>query len=167
MNFEVWGLPATINTEQPEKPFADSSSSSPEYSLPGKSDVKIIRVYAQSNQVAAGSPAVIYGNVANRGNLADAYEAILTINGKMEATRSGTIPGNVAIPLEFTVYRDVPGTYQVDLNGQKTFFTIVENNSTGPGTNNRLLALILWGILVIAVITALLIVITRRRKSYY
>jgi len=168
MNFEVWGLPPEVNAKQPEKPFADSSSSSPEYSLPGKSDVKITRVYAQSSQVAAGNPAVIYGNIANRGDLADSYEATLIINGKIEATRSGTIPANVAIPLEFTVYRDVPGTYQVDLNGQKTFFTIVENNSgIESGANSRSLALIIWGILVIAVAVSLSIVIARHRKSSY
>lgn len=168
MNFEVWGEPpAAVGPAQTDKPFLDSSSSAPEYSMPGKSDVMITRVYTQSSQVMAGNPVIIYSNVANRGNLADQYTATLKINGKVESTRTGAIQGNVAVPLEFTVYREEPGTYDVDLNGQKTYFTIIENNAQKESSfSGKSLAVIIWGILAITVIAALLFLIITRRKSY-
>ena len=145
----------------------DSSSSAPEYSLPSKSDIKVTRVYTQSSQVAAGSPAVIYSNVANRGDLSGEYTATLKINGEVESTRTGMIQGNIAVPLKFIVYREEPGTYDVEINGQKTYFTILDNNTDkGPPLSVKSLALILWSILVITVMAALSFMIATRRKSY-
>ena len=107
--------------------------------------------------------------MANRGETEGPYTAVLKINGQVEETKSGILQGNTAVPLKFTIYREQPGTYEVDVNGQKTFFTIIgEGTKTGLSSGNtNLLALILWGILVLAVIAALTIVLIRRRQSYY
>lgn len=168
MNFEVWGEPPAAQVPVKKvKPFLDSSSSAPEYSMPGKPDVMITRVYTQSRQVIAGNPVIIYSNIANRGDLAGAYTATLKINGEVESTRTGVIQGKIAVPLEFTVYREEPGIYHVDLNGQKTYFTITGNSAQKESSfNGRSLAVILWCILVITVISALLFLVLTRRKSY-
>ena len=107
--------------------------------------------------------------MANRGEAEGPYTAVLKINGQVEATKSGILQGNTAVPLKFTIYREQPGAYEVDVNGQKTFFTIVgEEATTGLFSGDtKLVALVLWGILVVAVITALTIVLLRRRQSYY
>jgi hypothetical protein len=31
----------------------------------------------------------------------------------------------MAVPMEFTVTKDKPGVYELELNGQKTYFTII------------------------------------------
>ena len=136
---------------------------------PKPADNRVINIYTQPRQAAANQPVTIYANMANRGEVDGAYTATLKINGQEEATKSGIVQANTAVPLKFTIYKDRPGTYQVDVNGQKTFFTIVgEEVKQGPFSgNSKLLAVILWGILVIAVITALTIVLLRRKQSYY
>ncbi len=72
----------------------------------------------------AGQPVTIFANVANRGEADGDYTAKLSINGQVESTRQLMVPANKAIPVEFTVVKAEPGTYLVDINGQKTSFIV-------------------------------------------
>ena len=109
---------------------------------------------AQPQQAVANQEVTIFGNIANRGDMDGNYQAVLKINGKVEATKSGTISGNKATPLEFIVYRDEPGTYQVDLNGQTTYFTVAGSAKNSP-LDTRLIFVIVIGVLVLAAIIVL------------
>ena len=104
----------------------------PEYNWPLQADLVVTYVNAQPQQTLADSPVTVFCNVANRGDLATSYTATLKINGQVEQVKKGSLEGNRATPLEFVVYRSEPGVYDVDLNGQRTFFTIV-----GPQTDNE------------------------------
>ena len=134
---------------------------------PRPADNRVINVNVQPRQTSVNQPVTIYANIANRGEVEGPYLAMLKINGQEEATKTGILQANTAVPLEFVLYKEQPGTYQVDVNGQQTFFTIVGEETTAANhVNRQLLAFILWGILVIAVATALTIVSVRRKQSY-
>ena len=94
---------------------------------PAKVLVPLVNI--PQKQMHVGQPVVIYANVVNRGDTAGSYKVELKIADEVVETREGTVSGNKAIPLEFTVYKDEPGTYEVDINGQKSFFTIVGESS--------------------------------------
>jgi predicted outer membrane repeat protein len=105
-----------------------SSSSSPQMpqqfiSAPANLSVKYLNV--QPPQATANQPVTVYANIANSGDEAGNYTAILKINGQIEETRTGKIGGHIAVPLQFITYKDKPGTYNVDINGQQTSFMIV------------------------------------------
>ena len=81
----------------------------------------------------------------------------------VEQIKKGSLEGSQAKPLEFVVYRSEPGVYDVDLNGQRTYFTIVgpqtDNVSKGVGSiSSTLVVIIVLGALAL---TALIILVRR------
>lgn len=130
------------------------------------SNIRTLNAWAKSETVLAGQQVIIYANVANRGDIEGPYTATLKINGVEEAVKTGMLQGNAAIPLEFVVSRDKPGTYEVDVNGKTTFFTVIgeADKETSPSKSTQNL-LLLWGFLLLALIVALSIIILRRRQS--
>lgn len=144
-----------------EKWLMDSSGGSwakPHY-------IKPTNVWAQPQTLLAGQNVTIYVNMANRGDIEGPYTATLKINGVEEAVKSGVLAGNTATPLEFVVSRDEPGAYEVDINGQKTFFTVVGDSAKEETSiNNNRTLLLLWSFLLVALIIALVIMLLRRRR---
>jgi hypothetical protein len=114
----------------------------------------------------------ILANVFNQDYAEGNYNFDLKINGQVEQTRSGNIDGQAAVLLEFQVAKSKPGTYTVDIDGHKSFFTIVETANPEETTNPRssmsvaTIALIIAGSLLAAFLTYLLIIYIGRR-SYY
>jgi hypothetical protein len=134
---------------------ADSSwSHGPEYNMPRESQIVMLGLNAQPQQAVANQEVTIFGNIVNRGDVDGSYEAVLKINGVVEETKTGIISGNKAVPLEFTVYRDEPGTYQVDLNGQTTYFTVAGSAKNSP-LDTRLIFIIVIAVLVLAAVIVL------------
>jgi hypothetical protein len=127
--------------------------------------IKPTNVWAQPQTLVAGQNVIIYVNMANRGDIEGPYTATLKVNGVEEAVKSGVLAGNAATPLQFVVSRDEPGTYEVDVNGKKTFFTVIGDNAKEETSikNNRTL-LLLWSFLLVALIIALVILLLRRRQ---
>jgi PKD repeat protein len=126
-------------------------------------NIRTINTWVQSQTVLAGQQVIIFANLANKGDIEGPYTATLKINGEEEAVRTGMLQGNTAVPLEFVVSRDKPGTYQVDVNGRTTFFTVIEDSNHSESTSkNRHVLLLLWGLLLMALIIALAILIIRR-----
>jgi hypothetical protein len=129
---------ATIRVHQWEDaPYSSYAPSEPEYRKPTDARMATTAVYAQPQQAVIGQPVIILGNIANRGESAGIYKATLKINDEIEEIKEGTLPGNMARSLEFTVYRDQPGMYKADINGQQTYFTIIDHqqqssNTVGP-----------------------------------
>jgi hypothetical protein len=135
----------------------------PEYNWPLQADLVVTYLNAQPQETLANSPVTVFCNVANRGDLATSYTATLKIDGQVEQIKKGSLGGNAAKPLEFVVYRSEPGVYDVDLNGERTFFTIVgpqtDNVSKGVGSiSSTLVVIIVLGVLAL---TALIILVRR------
>jgi hypothetical protein len=155
---EVPVVPPTVTSfTTPVIPNADFSSSSPSssasvmsYATPA--DVRVTTISAQPQNVVAGQAVEIFANMANRGDEKGVYKATLKINGNVEDIKSGNISGNIAVPLQYTVYRDKPGTYEVDLNGQKTFFTVAEAVKNSPFDVRIIVISILGALLLLTVV---------------
>jgi hypothetical protein len=118
----------------------------------------------QSQTAQVNQPVTATANMANRGETTGNYTATLKINGEVEQIKTGKISGNSAVPLEFTIYRDKPGQYLVDINGQQASFTIV---GTNKGTDSsRTIPLIGFFLCSIGVIVVSVLIVKRHRTQY-
>ncbi len=130
-------------------------------------NVRATNVWAHPQTLETGQKVIIYANMANKGDLEGPYTATLKINGVEEAVKTGMLQGNTAVPLQFVVSRDEPGTYHVDVNGKSTFFTVIGNTVEKETiSKNTLGLLLLWGFLLLALIAALVIIVYRRKQTY-
>ena len=106
-------------------------------------------------------PVTIYANVANRGDISTYYTLDLKINGQVEQTRSSNIGEHTAHQLVFTVYKDEPGTYLVDFEGQQAYFNVTD----AQGNDISLHGYCLIILAVLAVLAILLTVLLIRRRN--
>ena len=157
--------PVTTQPNQ-KQPDSSSSASALECFKQGPCKVVVTHLFSQPTAVKPGEPVTIFANMANRGDLSGYYEAILKVNDQIETTDSGPIGSQVAVPVKFTLYKNTPGVYTVDLNGQKTYFTVVKD-SKSTLSNRQLLALTILVILIVVFIVMLAIIIIQRRQSNY
>ena len=101
--------------------------------------------------------------VSNTGETIGKYGVTLKINGVAETTKEISVKAGSSEAATFTVSRDDPGTYEVEINGQKASFTVQEPEPAtttpgvpvGPppnpkGTNWLVVGLIIVGIIIIA-----------------
>lgn len=154
--------PPTVTTDPPRSTQkGNSSENSEQHSWAQPSNIITTQAWAQPRTAKAGQQVTIYANIANRGDIQGSFIATLMINGKVEDTKEGSLEGNTAMPLEFSVSRKKAGTYTVDINGQKTYFTIVESDG---GT--RYIGLV-FGILFIFTFVILAFVVQRRWHHSY
>jgi hypothetical protein len=115
---------------------------------------------------SAGQPVTVVANVVNRGSLEGGYTANLQINGHIEQSKMGTVAGNTYVPVQFTVVKDTPGTYSIDIGGQTATFTVVAPETSGSSSiSQSQIFTIVLAILGIAAIGLLTAVIMRRRSS--
>ena len=94
-------------------------------------------------QQYAGQPVTITTNVSNTGGSTGQYTVALIINGQVEETRLVSVGAHSALPVKFTVTRDVPGIYDVSIGSQQSSFTVVGSSSRdGMGIDSGLMAAI-------------------------
>jgi hypothetical protein len=157
-NFEVWGgpIPEEDTGGYINYNFLDSSSNNAEqtfYSLPA--DIKVLNVLSQPSAAMVGQPVQITANILNRGDLPGNFNAVLKINDDIEASRQIMVPGNEAVPLEFTVYKENPGNYTIDMNGKIAYFSVTGQNKDN-NFDSRNIAYIILGILVLSTVVVLI-----------
>jgi hypothetical protein len=75
-------------------------------------------------------PIMIRVNLTNSGDLEGTYMANLTINGQPEDNQTIVLPGMNSTMVEFTVIREVPGNYTVELGGLTGSFTLKAMSET-------------------------------------
>jgi hypothetical protein len=133
--------------------------------IPAEVDFNYINLYPAIASV--NEPVTVVANVVNRGSLEGGYTANLQINGHIEQSKMGTVAGNTYVPVQFTVVKDTPGTYSVDIGGQTATFTVIapETSSVSTMSQSQIFTIIL-AILGIAAIGLLTAVIMRRRSGY-
>jgi hypothetical protein len=124
------------------------------------------RVNVQPQQVTANQPVTVFADVVNRGDTRGKYAVDLRVNGEIVQSKAGSIRGHGVQPLNFTVSREQPGTYEVEISGQKAYFSVVKGGAggmripLGPVDYARIFA----GVLVVA--TLVFAVLTLRRLGY-
>ena len=139
-----------------------SSSRPPQALTPAQMSLQYLSITPQ--QAAANQPVTISTNVVNTGDEAGNLNVALKINGQVEQTRMVSVGPQATQPVKFTVTKAQPGTYAVDIGGQKGSFTILGAGGTaGAPVNGGMIAIIIIGMMVIATIVAL--IATRRRPA--
>ena len=114
-------------------------------------------------QTTANQPVTITTNVVNTGDEAGNYNVVLKINGQVEQTRMVGVGPQGTQPVKFTVVKSQPGTYTVDIAGQKGSFTVLGAGGSSAATpaSGGIIAMLVVGILVI-IVSTLLILDSRR-----
>jgi len=113
--------------------------------------------------VSPGEKLTISATVSNVG-AQGTYVVELKVNGVVEATQSVTLSQNQSTTVSFTVSKDQPGTYQVELDGLKGSFTVKEGVVPPPSWISRYWWTIVAGIAGI-VLLGLLVYFLRRRTT--
>jgi hypothetical protein len=157
------GGPGTLMNASEQTSFSTFSAESPnmpEHLIALPANIILKSVNLQPQQALANQPVTIYANVANSGDEIGNYKITLKINGVLEQVKEGNISGHAAAPLKFEVIRDKPGTYAIDLNGQSTYFTIIDNHSETDSTKTAFyIVLVVCGI---GIIISSVILVRRR-----
>jgi YVTN family beta-propeller protein len=144
----------------PAKPRA--SPSLPRQLKPAQMSVLYMSVSPQ--QAAANQLVTISTNVVNTGDEAGNLNVTLKINSQVEQTRMVSVGPQGTQPVKFTVTKAQPGTYTIDIGGQKGSFIVLGNGSTAHASvNGGLIVILLMGILILA--TVVVLVATRRRPA--
>jgi hypothetical protein len=115
-------------------------------------------VTVNPKQVTANQPVTIATNVVNSGDETGNYSVSLKINGTVEQTRMVSVGPQASQPVKFTVTKDQPGTYSIDVGGQKGSFIIPGSNKAPVSAG--LIVFLIAGVLILA--TVMVLVLSRR-----
>ncbi|MGD0353402.1 MAG: choice-of-anchor U domain-containing protein [Dehalococcoidia bacterium] len=128
---------------------------------PAQMSVQYLSIDPQ--QTSANQPVTITTNVVNTGGEAGNLNVALKINGQVEQTKTVSVGPQATQPVKFTVTRAQPGTYTVDIGGQKGSFTILGTGSstTGTSASDLMIGILIIGALIIATVVALLLIFRR------
>jgi YVTN family beta-propeller protein len=110
---------------------------------------------------APNQPVTIATNVVNTGDEAGNLNVALKINGQLEQSRMVSVGPQGTQPVKFTVSKSQPGTYNVDIGGQKGSFTVLGHGGTARAPlNTGMIAVVIMAVLVLT--TAVVLVLTFR-----
>ena len=154
---------ATTVTAEPLVPRASPPMAIPPRPLnPAQMSVQYVSVNPQQSH--ANQPVLITTNVVNTGDEAGNLNVTLKINGQVEQTRTVSVGPQGTQPVKFTTTKAQPGTYTVDIGGQKGSFTVLSSGGAAHApVNGGLIAVLILGVLVLA--TAMVLVATFRRPA--
>jgi len=119
--------------------------------------LQFLNIFPQ--QTSVNQPVTISTNVVNSGDEGGNLNVALKVNGVVEETRMVSVGPQASQPVKFTVTRDKPGTYTVDIADQKGSFTVVGENKSGAASSRTIavVAGLLIGVVGIAVVVTLLL----------
>jgi hypothetical protein len=100
--------------------------------------------------------------VVNTGDVAGNYNIALKINGQVEESRMVSVGPMASQPVKFTVTRDQPGTYTVDIVDKSSSFTIIGDNAAGGATGQNSTGLIILALIGVLIVASVVIVLLRR-----
>ncbi len=103
-------------------------------------------------QAEVGEPVTITILAQNTGELEGSYPLTLKIDDQIEQSKETTLAAGESREVSFTVIKDAPGTYVVDINGLTGEFVVLAPVSSPPW-----ISIYWWVILLIAVILAALV----------
>jgi hypothetical protein len=144
--------------------FTGSSSNQPETTVSTPTTLTVKYLNVQPPQVQVNQTVTVYANITNSGDQAGSYRAILKINGYDEQIKAGIIDGHAAVPIKFDLIKDKPGVYNVDVNGQKTYFVIADENSRALPL--KTIPMIIIIMCTIGIIVLVVMLILRNRTHY-
>lgn len=163
----VFGSGTPSSEKAAVTPSAAQSSSSPQLpetimTTPARITVKYLT--AQPQKALANQSVTILANVVNGGDETGKYTATLKINGQVEETKSGTLSGHAAQQLTFNLLKTEPGNYNVDINGQKTYFTVINSGSTGNALPTHIIFIIAVTFIILGIVITGIFMLRRRTR---
>ena len=115
-------------------------------------------------QTSAGQPVTITTNVVNTGDEAGNYNVTLKINGQVEEAKMVSVGPQGTQPVQFTVTKDQPGTYNVAILDKSGSFTILGAGSSGT-TGSKTGGMIVLALIGVLVVASLVVLVARRRPA--
>jgi hypothetical protein len=79
-----------------------------------------------------GQEVIVTAEICNLGSDAATYDAVLTIDGVETKRASVSMAGGASAGVTFTLVRNTPGTYQVDLGDMSATLVVGEEENTQP-----------------------------------
>lgn len=105
---------------------------------PTPADINPTTIAIHPAQAGPGETVAVIVNAVNTGSASGTYRLSLIIDGQVVQTKEITIGGNSEGQAAFTITKDSPGTYAVEVNGLTGTFSIKEAASsptpTEPGS---------------------------------
>ena len=165
-NNDLGGINTSQNNYQSGPVVLETAPRNVSPTLPQLKPAQMSLQYLSVNpqQTSASQPVTISTNVVNTGDEAGNLNVALKINGQVEQARMVSVGPRVAQPVKFTVTRAQPGTYTVDIGGQKGSFTILGTRTTDRApVSGGLIALIVMAALILA--AAVVLMMSFRRPA--
>ncbi len=97
-------------------------------SLPG---IQVVSATLSASKASPGAPVTVNAVVANKGTVNGTTSVKLYVNGQEESSRGLTVNSGSNVPVSFTVSRNEPGAYAVQVGGVSAGSFSVEE-SVGP-----------------------------------
>jgi uncharacterized repeat protein (TIGR01451 family) len=140
---------------QTGRPSVSPSVTTTGLNSPAQFCVKYTRCKPRINP---GEQVVISTNVVNDGAQAGTYNVVLKINGQVEQQKTVSVGPKMASPINFTVVKSEPGTYDVSIDNERTSFTVLPyDNSRRAGT-----VIVIFGVLIMLMFIVILLLVRRR-----
>jgi hypothetical protein len=169
MNNKVFAFQYFYGQEQSFTTLGGSSGSNPLTDgggniIGGGPNVTTTNVNTGTTTASVNQPVTVYANVVNRGEIEGGFTVDLKVNGQIEQSYSDVLPAKTGKQVEFTLVKDVPGVYTIDVGGKTTILTILPapDESALSRSQSTFIAL---GILVIAAIALIALLVVRRRQA--
>ena len=155
---------AAAATLAPAQAGAQRASPAPPRSLnPPQMSLQYLSISSQ--QASAGQPVTISTNVVNTGDESGNYNVELKINGQVEETRMVSVGPQGTQPVKFTITKDQPGTYTVNIGYQKTSFIVTgAGGSNSSRSSSGLIVLLVMAVLVLT--TVVVLMLNFRRQTH-
>jgi hypothetical protein len=113
-------------------------------------------------QALPGQTVQVSVNVCNGGEVKGSRNVVLAVNGVTEQSQSISVSGGSCKTVVFNVVKAVPGTYDIDINGQRAQLTVLaprtiqasvpSTQDTGIGTAGIIAILVVMGALIGALV---------------
>ncbi len=150
----------------PGLPAPRASASPPSLTWLPPADIHPHNISVSPGETQAGQPVNVLANVVNTGATSGSYNVALVINGRVEQQRTIEVSPGTAYPVKFTVIKAQPGTYSIDIGGQKSSFQIIGDNSRSAAELGQGLLLAMVTIIAVMLVLLLIIVYRRRYQGY-
>ena len=139
ISFYLSGNPTAIESEGDQLTltlFPDQWEISYTFPLISPADFQLSNLEVTPSEVKAGEEVTVSVKVTNMGGQSGSTTLELLINQTIEETETVTLDEGASTTKEFTVAKQTPGTYNIEIGGLVDTFTVKEASSNGGTSPN-------------------------------
>lgn len=126
---------------------------------PAPARFNVSKLTVSPSQVQPNQEVNISVNVANTGGTSGSYSLELKVGGILKSTKQVTIAAGASQTVNFTVTEAQPGTYTVDIAGQRGNLVVM---GAGAPVNGSVIAVVISSVLLLVTVVVLLVSFRRR-----